>query len=486
MASRATALAAQQAGQGGDPVHAALMGIIGEQIAKGTAKGINKLAGDDTATPPGAPPPPGGSSPQWTANIHGMSDPSSPYMTAISNIPQAAMNVAGAIPKAVKAIPEVAAQTIATGAETIGKGAASMKIKGADTLGEMIGDFLRFKSMSPEKYAFKKVLGDIKKSDLPKIQESSDAAKRLELEYWTPAEAKNSLRESAKQGGIGRTDEGIDKLQERSEARIASEYKAVDNLLNKIYDPNKLANLKNEKYKSAMQSVLPFEFIGRHRNRATVVKAIDEIKNNPALRQLIEEEVGAPLESINPNSFQYWDLIKQAMDELEENNKSKTGKSTTSSNVYGNTRREIVKQMDEINPDYKPARRIAERGFVRKKLESYFDSRKKNVLNMAKFLEKSSNKDYLMRKLNDLPDAIQKIKDFETAGKSIIPVNKTTRASRSLAEMSMSDARNTLEAKKRALQQKYGEAHDVAAVNLMTDPAWIEKLKSHLKDKGRK
>lgn len=104
---------------------------------------------------------------------------------------------------------------------------------------------------------------------------------------------------------------------------------------------------------------------------------------------------------------------------------------------------------------------------------------------MAKYLEKDSNKDYLSKKLNDLPIALQKMEDFETLGKSIIPVSKTTRASKALAETYMSDARNTLEAKKRALQQKYGEAHDVAAVDLMTHPQWFEILKEKLGKKGK-
>lgn len=486
---RVAALSAQQAGAGGDPLHAAMLGMIGEYLNSRMQKKVQ-----NDANAPAAP-------------AATFAPPSATAGASFNQPIMPGMNVTlggfGVIPEAVKAIPDVMAQipevagdvaqatkkaganVAAGGAELFGKALSGMKVKGADTAGEMLGDYIRFKSISPEEYAVKKVLGDIKAKHLPKIQESMDAARRLNIEYWTPAEATGSTRESAKQGGIGRTDEGLDRLQERAEARLPSESRAVNDFLNEIYDPDKLATLKNEKYRSAMQSELPFEFIGRHRNRPTVVKAIQEIKNNPALRQLIEEEVGAPFDSINPNTFQYWDIVKQAMDELEESSKTKQGKATTSSRVYADTRKEIVKQMDKINPDYKPARRIAERGFVRRNLESYFDSRKKNILTMAKYLEKDSNKDYLLKKLNDLPIALQKMKDFETLGKTIIPVSKTTRASKALSETSMSDARNPLEAKKRALQQKYGEAHDVAAVDLMTHPQWFEILKEKLGKKGK-
>ena len=163
-----------------------------------------------------------------------MSDPSSPYMTAISNIPQAAMNVAGAIPKAVKAIPEVAGKTASSVLESTADLASQIPIAGKyispvvqPTMGAL-ASYLKHISVAPEELAKRNLFGDIKPSDLAGMVERDAALKRMGIRYGTPSELLNSPFESVKQGNVGRTPKGMKELYEEGEKREAFFLKEIE------------------------------------------------------------------------------------------------------------------------------------------------------------------------------------------------------------------------------------------------------------------
>lgn len=489
MLTRASTIASEQAGRGGDPVHAAILGLLGDSLGKGATKTINKIAGSPPPSGGNASiPPPGAiplASPNFTAKI-GQMLTKPDYTTAISNIPEAASNMANSAVKSVKAIPEVAANLTASGLET-----------GADALTHIpgigkivqptagaLGAYLKYLAVPPEEMAKRKLFGDIKPKDMPRILERDAALKRAGILYGTPAELTLRPIEGAKQGTIGRTSGGMDALNEADEARTASEIKSVNELLDKIYNGNELSPQMKAAYDETMTGEVPPEFIEKHSKKPTIKAAMRKIENDPAYQQLLEEEIGAPLGEVKPNNFIYWDLIKRAMGDIEEN-KKETGKATTTSSVYGRTRRNMVADMDAIKPEYKVARNLSERDKTRKKIEKYFDKRPLTVNNLNTYLESKRNYDELSKKLEGLPEAKQRLKDLHLIGKNMIPSNMSVRASAALEKTSMSKARNQIDAAKRDLDERYGQEHDVATVKLMTDPMFVDKLQEYLSRKGK-
>jgi hypothetical protein len=275
VASRASAMTAEQAGRGGDPVHAAIMGVLGDYLAKGTGKVINKAARMNEPEEGQTPSPPG-DVPPMRANIGNM--PKNGYMETMSNIPQAAKNIATAIPgkakEIVSAIPEVAGTAASNTLDTLAGLGKMVHLPVIPSLTEALSDYVKYKSVPPEKAAMKKVFGDIEAKDLPKIKEGVEAARRLKLSHYTPAEATRSPFEAAKQATIGRTSSGSKLLYEKGGERKSSEKEAVNTLLDTVYDAKHLEPKKQQAYAETMKAEVPHDFITRQMERPVIQKAI--------------------------------------------------------------------------------------------------------------------------------------------------------------------------------------------------------------------
>ncbi len=505
MLGRTAAVTGQSAGQGGDPVHAAILSMIGERTAKSAARGINKIANDSTAplaetnqSPISEPAAhaPSPASPTLTANIANISGKPNEYMTAISNIPTVASKFAQAIPKAVKAIPEATSKAVKAIPETAAKVTASAletaadlgtkaKIPGLQPTMGALGAYLKYLAVPPEEMAERKLFGDIKPKDLPRIMDRVEAGKRAGI-HITPAEASLRPVEGAKQGTIGRTTPGLDVLDEEGRKRTQSEGQAINNFLDSIHNEHDLSAEKNSAYQETMSGVVPPEFIQKHSAKPVVQDAINHIKNDSAYRQILERELGVKLKNVQPNSFRYWDIIKRSLGETEESKKDKFGRATPTSSEIGRTRREMVKEMTDIKPEYETARAISERKFTRQKVEDFFDKRSMTGNNLHKYLSSSRNYNNLVHKLRALPDAKQRLDDLHKLGGDLIPNDINIRSAAALKRTGMSSPRNKLDAAKADLDERFGQAHDVAAVKLMMNPEWPSKLAEYLKKKGSK
>lgn len=478
--ARTGAITGEATGRGGDPLHAALLSILGEQSANLFSKGINKAAGRESSSPNnngGNPPPPGTSAPNFTANIGNMPNNSNGYMTAISNIPQAAVNIAKAIPKAVKTIPEVAGQAVASGLESAADYGSKIPMAGSilqPTVGAL-ASYLKHLSVSPETLAKRKLFSDITSEDLPQINERQAAAKRLGLSFLTPGESLLSPFQSAKEANIGRTSSGSRLLYEKGKGRVGTEGQAIDNLLDTIYDGNKLSAEKQAAYEDAMSSIVPSEFMEKWKKDFVVEKAIKQIQTLPEYKRAAR--------NMPENSFKYWDLVKRVVGDLETEDPRGTKK--TKSDQATQARNEMVDEMDTINPRYETARDIASREFTRKDLENVFDKKSMTLNNFWSFLKSDKQFNKLMNKLNEFPEAQQKLKDIRMLSNEMIPFDDSIRTAYKLEKTGMTKERNKLDSLKRDLDERYGKEHDVAAVNLMTDPQWVSKLVEHLKKKGK-
>lgn len=486
--ARTGTIAAQQGGQGGDPVHAALLALIGDTTGQVLGKGINKAAGaDQNANVPPAGIPPSGS-PPLTANM--ATPPASPSgYTTISNIPRAAYNIGKAIPDVARKIPEMAGKTAASALESTADLASEIPVVGKaispivqPTMGAL-ASYLKHISVAPEELAKRNLFGDIEPSDLSGMVERDAAGKRLGLGYLTPSELMDSPFESVKQANVGRTTQGMKLLYKLGKERESSEGSAINKLFDLIHE-DKLDPIKKAAYEETMQNSVPDEFVAKHTDRPVIQKAMKAVENNTAYKQMLQEEYGVKPDNVAKNSFMYWDMVKRVLGDMEQK-LSRKGANTEAS-VYGNTRRSMVSDMDKIEPQYKVARNIAERKFTRDELEHVFDKKDKTFNNFDSFLKSKENYERMLDKLDAFPEAKQQLEDIKLFSGNMVPNNPTIRAAAALKRTGMSDARNAIEAKKREFDERYGQEHDVAAVKQMTHPDLMKHLTEYLNQKGRK
>jgi len=536
MVSRALAMGATAAGSGGDPVHAAVLAAIGEKVLSGSAKGVNRAASMNKPpvdiyakpmTPPddggtGSPPPPddgggtgtlppddggtgtltppdnggagtlppddgaggsggsGGKPPTLTANI-GAALNGSPYMQALTNLPQAAMNISAAIPRPAKIKEKLLTRT-SSGLEAVADAITKrMDVPGIQPLLGGAAAYLKHIAVPPDEMAKRTLFSDIDSEDIPQMIARDEAGKRLGLTYLAPSELTDSPFESAKQGNIGRTTAGSKLLYKVGRQREGSEESAINKLLGLIHT-SALDPAKKAAYDDTMAQELPQGFIDTQSQRPVIQKALKSIKSNTAYRQMLQEEYGVDIDKVPANSFMLWDMVKRVLGDMEF--KSAKDKPTEAT-VFGNTRRTMVREMDAVAPNYQAARSISERKFTRDKLEKVFDKKDKTFNNFDGYLKSDKNYNDTVQKLQAFPEALQQLKDIKLFSGKMVPNNPSTRAAAALQRTGMSDARNPLDAKKRALDEKYGQEHDVAAVKLMTNPDFMKIFADHLLKGGK-
>lgn len=442
MLTRAGAVTGETAGRGGDPVHAAILGVAGDLVARAPWK--------------------------KTAEIP------------------------GAIVDTVHNLPEKAGTAAASGIDTVAGLTKMAHVPGVPSVLETLSDYIKYKAVPPEKLAQKKLFGDLTQEDVPMIQERMEAAKRLGLGYLTPAEASLSPFEAAKQGTVGRTSAGSKLLFQKGTQRTRDEGTAINTLLDTIYSEKDLEPKMKEAYKDTMSASVPQEFIDEYRNDPVIEEAINQLHNDPIYRKSLGIKKAGKGEEIEPlDTFEYWDHIKRILGDMEESNAAASGRKPFKKSVIANTRRQMVSDMDAIKPEYQVARGIAERQFTRNKLEDVFDKKSMTLNNFKAILGSEKKFNEVMDKLKAFPEAQQQLKDmkllFGDKLGNLIPNDMSIRSAAALKRISMSEPRNKLDAMKRALDEKYGKEHDVATINLMTDPEWVAKFTEFLKNqKGSK
>lgn len=468
MATRAAALSAQQAGAGGDPIHAAILSLLGEQMARGSAKGINKAAGvqntpDLIQTTPG--------STALTANMKAAPS-GSPYMQTVSNIPKAAYNIGKYISDAAPKIPEVATQALASALETGADYGSKIPMAGSvlqPTVGAL-ASYLKHLSIPPDEMAQRKLFSDITPEDLPAMKQRLDAANRLGISFLTPSEAMLSPFQAAKEANIGRTDAGSRLLLSKGLERSGTEATAINSLLDSVYDGKNLDPQKKAAYDDAMSSTVPDDLMEKFKQDPVVENAIDLMNSKATYKRGIKD--------VPENSFTYWDMVKRVIGDMEKGDAK--GMQKYSSDQATQARNEMVDQLDAINPRYKDARNIAEREFTRKGLEDVFDKKDMTLNNFYSLLKSDKKFDQISDKLKNFPEAQQKLQDIRLLSNNMIPFDTNIRTSYKLEKIGMTKDRNKLDALKRDLDQRFGQQHDVAAVKLMTNPNWLSILSKRL------
>lgn len=367
------------------------------------------------------------------------------------------------------AIQKISKALLGTGAGILGyQGAKSMGA--GDTSSEIAGALLGlggYKGISPKRNAATDVLKGVEGTD---YKGPLEASRRLGLPYFSPAEASGNPFTGAAQGGVGKTEEGAKLLYERGQQRAQGEQNAIDKLLTDIHtgageNETKIGGkTKDELYEEAKPIIVPEKKLTSFRDNEIFKDAESHVLSDSAFRE--------KLKGVNPNSIEYLDMIKRAMGDMIEN----AGKKTTRAALITNTQQKLMKTMDDIAPEYKDARSIAEREITRRNIEKAFNSKAMTGTNFGKFLSNKKTYDKLQNNLRNVPDAQSRLEDMRDVFTRLINV-PTAKTAEALSRTSMSKERSSTQTAMKMLQEILsGGKYDKAAVNIVTSPDWEKEL----------
>lgn len=293
--------------------------------------------------------------------------------------------------------------------------------------------------------------------------ERLDAAKKLGLTYLTPAEAGLSPMAARAQGALGRGT-NAQLLYQKGLGRIDSEKNAINDLLTKIYDPESMGPQISKLYQDSAQTVVPAEVMDKFSDNAIVNKAKDSIDKSPAFQE--------SLKNVPKDSLGYWDLVKQAIGDLEESAPSNEAR------IIGQTRRDLTSNLDDLSPDYQAARRLYERKATRMGLEKVFDRKEVNGKNFYQALASQNKFDDLLSHLNQVPEAKDNLIAMRSIFKDLIgpPTISTAKGTEERGLFEHRNMGNLLQSVTDHLFSGGKNSED--AINFITSPDWHEQMKS--------
>lgn len=339
----------------------------------------------------------------------------------------------------------------------LGEGLSKGPKKGAEIISEI----------NPLKSSDKKV---IKGVELPDVQEVVEAANRLGLDYVTPGEASGFGYVGKQEGKIGNTLEGSKLREKKAKSRAESEEVVINDFLNKLDDKIELPKDKQALYDSVMGNKVPQDFVlDQISNNEIIEKAIKNVETDPVYRQALK---GVPADS-----FKYWDQIKKALDDMEESAMGKHRESTFKSKTIGETRKNLIKKMDTIDPNYAKARKLGQRSILRREIEHGFDKKDMTGKNFYNTVIKSkSNFEKLYNDLSEFPEMQQQLNDMKTVFPNLMGT-ADAKAAAAGERGGYGTPRADLAWLARFIEQQFNETGDVNKVKSITSKDWYESLK---------
>lgn len=322
-----------------------------------------------------------------------------------------------------------------------------------------------------------KAQGLLRGVDLPEAEKGLAAAQRLGLSYLTPAEATGSPIPGKAQGRIGRTDEGGMELFKAAQGRLASEKAAIDKLLENVAPSTQaFRDKEDELYTLAKQS-----------GNQVDIKPVQDLLNQKlkGAKGEIATALSRAGEYLKPaganegldTSIEGLHQTKMAIDSLMDGTSDKSIGRTAQREVKA-IQDKLLEQLDNASPEYKAARAIARRRFLREDLESPFDKKEITGTNFYKGnLLSDERYNDLYNKLKEIPGAQAAFKDMRVAFKNLIDPT-TARTAAGLEKTSMTSGRSTPEKLMDIGANLTSGVFDQAGVEVLTKPSkWMPELK---------
>lgn len=411
------------------------------------------------------------------------------YAAELENNPEEALEAAG-LTGAITAPFGVAGQAVRSSSPAMRAAGATGAALGGGALGYMGAEALDLPSWAtlpaaaatglltergirPQSYAKNKVFEDMSPEQVKEVVEASE---RLGLSYVTPAEAAGTQFAGETQASIGKTAQGSKIKYEKGMERLKSEEKSIVSFLDNIYSGPELTPEKQALYSSVMQEKIPTDFAASMAmNNEIIGSAISKLESNPVYRE--------SLKGVAPDSFQYWDQVKRIIDDMQQT--ALRNGERNQAKIIGDTKYQLIDQMDSINPDYKKARSLAEREFTREGLEKTFDKKPITGRNFYKALESETKFNKLRKSLSEFPGLQSQLDDMRLVFPRLInPQNAKT--GHALEATSMNKTRGGVKQDLDDLiARTIGRRADVEAANLITNPKWFDQFKKYSADKQK-
>jgi hypothetical protein len=317
--------------------------------------------------------------------------------------------------------------------------------------------------------------------NIPLANKKLKAAKRLGLDYLTPAEAGESQIAAGRQGALGRTEEGAQLLQNKAKSRVDSEARAIERTLNQIYSPGKMDEQVKNAYQAINQVNLPQDFPLQFKDNEIIKEAKRMVERTPAykesLKELMPKNVKLELGQTDPQatSLVYWDHVKRAMDDMVS--KAERAGNKNEARIISNTRTNMRDQMDTAYPEYKEARALYERKMVREGLEKVFDRKEINGSNFYQALASQKKFNEVISHLKNAPEAAQNLKDMRLVFKELLGP-RTIKTAKGKEEYGMNQSRSSGAFLENMIEHIFTKGgSDKAAIEFITSPDWTKQLK---------
>lgn len=265
----------------------------------------------------------------------------------------------------------------------------------------------------------------------------------------TPAQASGNYPKAAQESAAKRSIEGGQEGYRQEKIQEDQQRKAINNTLDKIYKPT-TENEKaiNDAYDKANQLSL---------NK----KAIDSMKENPVMREAFENVGKLPaFKNIPENNYKYLAQVERILYKMQK------GADNTNGYIIGKVKDQYSKFLEEVNPDYAAAKRLAQPRIVRRNIEDKLNKNEEDYTGKnfySKFLNNRANTAKILQDVRRIPEAKQAIQDMRAGWKHLSNI-KTVSQSGAQAQAGISQARDPFKAIIEHIKNFAGAKDDVKAV----------------------
>ena len=219
----------------------------------------------------------------------------------------------------------------------------------------------------PKKAAEKNLLANIG-TDAKEALSNQESARRMGLTI-TPAEATGNPLLSAQEAAMGTSKEGALMQYEHANRQIAAQEKAIDKVLGDVHPDSTIVNeeirglsksIIDKKRNELIEKADPF-YKAAERNVLSDKIYEDIVLKDPVIRESLEDILKKPiyrkeLEDFPAQSVKTLDLVKKDLDHKIKA-AYKNG-ADYEAKLFTKARTNLVKNLDNISPDYKKARSI--------------------------------------------------------------------------------------------------------------------------------
>lgn len=308
------------------------------------------------------------------------------------------------------------------------------------------------------------------------VKPALEASNRLGTPI-TPAEASGNPFVGRQEGAYGRTGAAAAEKTRIGMERVTSQKKAVDNLLDTIYDRSKLSKQKiSDLYTASFKSNLPKETVQSLKDDPVIAEAFNNVARDPAWQRKLKD--------VPEHNYAYLDKVKVAIGN-EEERLIGAGESAKAAE-YTDARNHLTKIMDTINPTYKTARQEAQKSITRSELQYALNTKEIKGTNFYNTVLRNENKfNDLMKKLKNVPEAQAKLRDMKLAWKNLINIEKPS-GSAYREETGLNQSRQIVNKMLDIWTEMTGAKRNLKALKFIHSGEWDKSFKEVMKVKDKR